>query len=235
MFWLYLFLAVLALLTVRMLIFFGWNIYDASKRGERELFIDQYQFPESIWSKVKLRYPHLTEADLVKVRDGLREYFQICNLAGRRMVAMPSQVVDVAWHEFILYTRNYQMFCRDALGRFLHHTPAEAMTDPQQAQAGIKRAWRVSCKRAVLDPKAPGHLPVLFAIDSDLAIEDGYHYHVDCSKLQDKAANNNSIYCAGHIGCGGGCAGSSGGCSSDGGVDGCSSGCSSCGGGCGGD
>lgn len=49
---------------------------------------------------------------------GLRDYFQICNQAGKRSVAMPSEAVDTAWHEFILFTRSYQHFCQKAIGRF---------------------------------------------------------------------------------------------------------------------
>ena len=40
-----------------------WLLFDRSKRGERERFIDEYQFPDSIWVKVQQRYPHLNEAD----------------------------------------------------------------------------------------------------------------------------------------------------------------------------
>ncbi|MDC3952169.1 hypothetical protein KGZ13_33865, partial [Pseudomonas aeruginosa] len=40
-----------------------------------------------------------------RVLGGLREYLLLCRAAGKRMVAMPSQVVDVAWHELILHTR----------------------------------------------------------------------------------------------------------------------------------
>ncbi|SPZ13115.1 Uncharacterized conserved protein [Pseudomonas aeruginosa] len=53
------------------------------------------------------------------------------------------QVVDVAWHELILHTRLYQHVCRKGLGRFLHHTPAQAMRSPRQAQEGIQRAWKL--------------------------------------------------------------------------------------------
>ena len=72
----------------------------------------------------------------------LRDYFWMCNVGKRKMVAMPLQVVDDGWHEFILYTRSYKVFCKKALGRFLHHTPTEAMRTPTLAQEGIKRAWR---------------------------------------------------------------------------------------------
>lgn len=173
-------------------------------RRQREDFIDQYRFPQSISLKVKQKYPHLTDDNLKKVIRGLREYFQICNLAGRRMVSMPSQVVDVAWHKFILFTREYDKFCHKALGRFLHHTPAEAMQATTLAQAGIKRAWRLSCLRSHIDPKVPSRLPTLFAIDADLEIPDGFKYTVNCKE-------GNGQYCASHIGCSGsGCFGSGG-------------------------
>ena len=189
-----------------------------AQRKARVRFIDEYRFPASIGAKIKDRYPHLMDSDLGQINLALRDYFQVCNLAGRRMVSMPSQVVDVAWHEFILFTRDYKSFCKTALGRFLHHTPAEAMRNPQQAQDGIKRAWRLACQRSGVDPKRPKQLPLLFAIDTDLNIPDGFYYVPDCTKP------HSTGYCAGHIGCGGGC---SGGCGGDSG--------SSCGGGCGGD
>ncbi len=137
---------------------------------------------------------------------------------------MPSQAVDDAWHEFILFTRQYQRFCDRSLGHFLHHTPAEAMRTPTEAQDGIKRAWRLSCQREGIDPKAPASLPRLFALDALLGIAGGFVYQLDCLA----GARTGSGFCAGHIGCGGGCGGSSG-CGGDGGG---SSGDS--GGGCGG-
>ncbi|MBI1185078.1 hypothetical protein GC194_12455 [bacterium] len=35
----------------------------------------------------------------------------------------PSLIVDWAWHEFILFTRQYAAFCRQHFGRFIHHSP----------------------------------------------------------------------------------------------------------------
>lgn len=34
------------------------------------------------------------------------------------------QPIDVAWHEFILMTREYTEFCTEYLGGYIHHTPA---------------------------------------------------------------------------------------------------------------
>ncbi len=65
---------------------------------------------------------------------------------------MPSQVVDDAWHEFILSTRIYGDFCRRAFGYFLHHTPAEAMATPTFAIDGLLNipggfTYRLHCDR----------------------------------------------------------------------------------------
>jgi len=194
--------------------------------SRRQRLIDSFRFPTTITTRVIKRYPHLTIEQAAEAIDGLREYFHLCNIAGRRMVAMPSQVVDVAWHEFILFTRNYEYFCRKALGRFLHHTPAEAMPSPTQAQTGIRTAWRLSCARENIQPKSPHKLPILFALDDRLSIPDGFSYVLDCKNALDcKKSGNGNYYCAGHIGCGSGCSGGCGGDSSGSDSSGCGGGC----------
>ena len=212
--------SILAFLMPAILILVLFFYLRRNKFRHRIKLIDSYRFPNRLNEAIKKRYPHLTEQDVDRVIIGLREYFQISLMARKRMVAMPSQVVDLAWHEFILFTRHYEAFCKHALGRFLHHTPAEAMRSPTDAQEGIKRAWRLSCQREGIDPHKPNRLPLLFALDSELKIEDGFNYKLDCKALKDNG------YCASHIGCGGGC---SGGCGGDSSSD------SGCGGGCGGD
>ncbi|MDP1519954.1 hypothetical protein Q8A57_03140 [Porticoccus litoralis] len=219
------FLLILALIAY----FFYWN-----KKKAQLAFIEKYRFSSSIGKKVQKKYPHLTQDQIDLVIKGLRDYFYICNKAKRRMVAMPSQVVDVAWHEFILFTRPYQAFCKKALGRFLHHTPTEAMRTATLAQDGIKRAWRLACAKSNINPSTPTRLPLLFSIDSLLGIEDGFKYSLDCKDKSSPFYGDG--YCAGHIGCASGCAGDSGAPSSSSGFsDGCGGDTSGCGGGCGGD
>ena len=205
-----------------------------ARHRRRLAFIERYRFHPAIRRKVQERYPQLTEQQVETVFAGLRDYFHICSQAGRRMVSMPSQAVDVAWHEFILFTRAYQAFCEQALGRFLHHTPTEAMQTPTLAQTGIKRAWRLACARERISPSAPTQLPLLFAIDALLNIQNGYRYSLDCQDRSSPLYGDG--YCAGHIGCAAGCGGDSGdseGAGDSGGSDGGDGGGD--GGGCGGD
>lgn len=196
------------------------------RRAGRAAFIEGYPLAKRLDRRLAARRPELSEEQRREVCEGLRDYFLISNRAGRRMVAMPSQAVDDAWHEFILFTREYDAFCRRAFGRFLHHTPAEAMRSPTQAGDGIKRAWRLACAHEGIDPKQPARLPRLFAMDVTLGIVGGFVYQLDC--LAQANAAGGAGYCASHIGCGGGCSGDSG---NDSGSDGDGGG----GGGCGGD
>lgn len=211
-----------------------------SRQSRRLSFIRAYQFHKSIKDKILKKYPHLNDEQVHLVFRALRDYFYICSEAKRKMVAMPSQVVDDAWHEFILFTRSYRHFCRKAIGRFLHHTPTEAMSTPTLAQDGIKRAWRLACAKEKIHPAQPNRLPLLFAIDAMLGIPNGFTYVTDCNRKNPDGTS--AGYCAGDIGCASGCGGDSGvssGSNDSGGFfDGLfdSSGCGAdCGGGCGGD
>lgn len=198
-------------------------IYFAHRSNkDRQLkYIEKYYFHKGIRHKLSQKYPQLTEQQLDMVFQGLRDYFRICHLAKKRMVSMPSQVVDDAWHEFILSTRIYEKFCNKALGRFLHHTPAAAMPTPNLAKEGIKRSWRLACALEQINPKKPVRLPLIFAIDGLLNIDNGFTYQLDCKK------NPTGDYCASHIGCSSGCVGSSDDSDSDSSGDSscCSSGC----------
>jgi hypothetical protein len=109
---------------------------------------------------------------------------------------MPSQVADDLWHEFILYTRAYDEFCQNAFGQFLHHTPAAALDPLQKASnAGLRRVWWHACKLDQIDPQKPQRLPVLFALDGDLNIANGFRYDPDCEAL--RQADQPAGYCGG--------------------------------------
>jgi len=203
-----------------------WLYVRRSRTTERRRFIQNYAFPKGLDVRLLKRRSELTPAQVALVFDGLRQYFEISLDAQKRLASMPSQVVDDLWHEFIIYTRNYQTFCDRAFGRYLHHTPADAMSTPGAQSAGLRRTWWLACKLEGIDPNQPKRLPLLFAIDGQLNISDGFHYLPDCGKARTQSGNA-YIHCGSDLGSGG----------SDGGGDGGSGdssgdGGSSCGGGC---
>jgi hypothetical protein len=212
-------LAVLGGLLVRFL----WRRW--AERG-REQFVKDYRFPPGLARKLRDTYPHLSEGQAEMVLRELRSFFHVARAARGQMVSMPSQAVDVAWHEFILFTRGYRQFCRRALGRFLDHTPAEHMQSPRSAQVGLRRTWLQACRLEGIDPRKPERLPMLFALDGLLQIPDGFRYALNC--MGPDGTGTTDAYCASDIGCGGGDGGCGGGDADGSGGDGCG------GGGCGG-
>jgi hypothetical protein len=218
-------------------------LWQALRRARRAEFIRSYTLPKGLFDKLRQRHPQLSLKDCQLVAQALRQFF-LAYLAGRqRPVAMPSQVVDDLWHEFILYTRNYQAFCQQAFGGFMHHTPAAVMGSEKRSNAGLRRCWWHCCRAENIHPRKPTRLPLLFAIDTKLAITGGFHYVLDCAPLRAAAAHGgNATHCGGDFsdpgfdgsldglgdeGSGGGSDG--GGSDGDGGGDGggCGGGCSS--------
>ncbi|MBU0688108.1 MAG: hypothetical protein KJ850_11225 [Gammaproteobacteria bacterium] len=185
-------------------------------------FMKDYQLPDAVLERFRQKRSGLSAEQERRVRDALYQYFHICQRARGKFVSMPSQVVDDLWHDFILFTRNYERFCDKAFGRFLHHTPVEAMSTPTLATDGIRRTWFHACRMEGIDPKQPARLPLLFALDAELGIAEGFHYTLNCEQT---ATSSNNTFCASSIGCGGsssGCGGDSG--HGDGGGGGCGGG-----------
>lgn len=198
------------------------------RNAKRERFIREFTFPQGLYRKLQQKRPEIDSKYHPLVARALRQFFLAHLKSGKRFVSMPSQVVDDLWHEFILFTRNYQAFCNKAFGGYMHHTPAVALGRGQTDDVGLKRTWRQACREENINPTSPSRLPLLFAIDEKLGIKDGFHYVPDCGKSS--AARER--HCGAHLGagCGGGCGGGAG--DSVGG----SCGAGSCGGGgCGGD
>ncbi len=199
----------------------AWLLWQRWRQSAQARYIENFPLHGLLDRRLAARRPELDATQRAAVLDALLDYFIFCRQAGRRMLAMPSQAVDDAWHEFILFTRQYDAFCRHAFGYFLHHTPAEAMRSPTQATGGLKRAWRLACAHEGINPRQPERLPRLFALDATLGIAGGFVYQLDC--MAARHGSDGTGYCASHIGCGGGDGDSSDGCSGD------------SGGGCGGD
>lgn len=205
------------------------------RRAHRERMVREAPLPKFLHRKLRERWPHLTAKDCELVERGLRQFFWACLRSDKAFVAMPSQAVDAMWHEFILHTRGYQQWCQAALGRFLHHTPAEALGGDPRRNDGLRRAWFWACRDEAIDPRHPTRLPLLFALDAKLAIEGGFRYLPDCSDINrksDAGGDGGQTYCATGFSDGshGGDGDSFGGADDSGGGDGGGDG-----GGCGGD
>ncbi len=51
----------------------------------------------------------------------LEKFLFLCARNDRPYV--PSPAVDSVWHDFIVHTRDYHLFCNENFGHFIHHVP----------------------------------------------------------------------------------------------------------------
>ncbi len=155
--------------------------------SKQKMTLADWCFDEAYIKEVLLQYPHLNESDVVEAFEQLRLYFRICWQCEKRLVAMPSKLVDACWHVFICDTRNYAQFCEAVFGRFLHHEPPTA-SELQKINASERnqvlmlanaRAYQGSLRHAT---NAVLAVPVLFSIDERLRIHDGFSYSSEFMK-----------------------------------------------------
>lgn len=174
--------------------------------------LQDYVFPESYRDEVTRRYLHLSEEDINLAFEQLRFYFGICLAKKPMSVAMPSRIVDTCWHVFISDTRQYREFCDKVFGDFLHHkawTEAnltvqselveivehqnkEDASEEMKTQLMLEFRNQLAAARiyqwaAELESKGQNSIstavPLLFRIDEELAISDGFFYSRDVTEF----------------------------------------------------
>jgi hypothetical protein len=207
----------------------AFRFWQSGLRLKQAELIRTYRWPRGLLVKL-MKEHNLGRKEAALVSRGLRQFFIAYLMSGCKQVSMPSKIADALWHEFILYTRDYETFCRRALGGYMHHTPAVVLK-PQERRdnEGLRRTWWYTCKYESIDPNNPTRLPLLFALDSKLSIPDGYYYTADCEDLRRRGIHGGQ--CGGDFsnasidGSTDGFGDSGGGGESGGGDGGCSGGC----------
>ena len=183
-----------------------FSLFRRSSRRQAELerrriYIESYSFPSALREKLEA-HPDLdlSGSQISLVLDGLRTWFVACLYADGKTLGMPSRAVDIAWHEFILMTREYQSFCDEAFGYYLHHSPEETM---DEAMPGPLRRTLLTTER---EPMVPGYvgIPFLFALDGELGLPDGQKWTPeDIDTLRDSASDEGTGVFGGDGGAGG--------------------------------
>jgi hypothetical protein len=95
---------------------------DAPERGDDDAAADVEDLvpPAGLAERWREEAGDAATASFEQVWDELKAFLVTCSTsaAPRR----PTARVDVLWHEFILFTRDYHAFC-NRLGGYVHHTP----------------------------------------------------------------------------------------------------------------
>ena len=53
----------------------------------------------------------------------LKRYLILAAKSETTDMPMTSKEVDELWHTFLLFTKEYQKFCNESFGKFVHHVP----------------------------------------------------------------------------------------------------------------
>jgi hypothetical protein len=157
------------------------------QRLARAEFMRSYPFPRGLLDKLQAKRPALDAKQLQLVSRALRQFFLAHLHSGRQFVSMPSQVADDLWHEFILYTRDYDAFCRRAFGRF----------NPRKATR-LPLLFALDAKLGIGDG-------FVYAVDCS-KLRDRQSGTVHCA-ADIACGGGGGGGCGGDSGCGGGCGG----------------------------
>jgi len=111
---------------------FGHPARAAAERLEAALTVD---FQARIKDRVLKNEPGLTNEEWQWRWFELKRYFLMC--AVLKGVPMYSTKVDAVWHEMLMFTREYEQFCQQFCGVFIHHAPHA----PGAVQDPSDRAW----------------------------------------------------------------------------------------------
>ena len=84
-----------------------------------------YSLPE-----VPLRLSRETEYSLEECEAlfvEVKRWLWACAVSPQTLIISPELIpIDRGWHCFLLYTKEYQEFCSQFLGRFIHHVPLKS-------------------------------------------------------------------------------------------------------------
>ncbi|WP_433374018.1 glycine-rich domain-containing protein [Actinoplanes sp. CA-142083] len=77
-------------------------------------------------ARISAEHPELSAGVPERILDQTLAFLKACVTATEPIG--PSELVDIGWHTFILYTREYAEFCERIAGRFIHHVPDDEPT-----------------------------------------------------------------------------------------------------------
>lgn len=168
-------------------------------------YITEYQFPTHVIKKWKTEYPNMTNNQQELALKALKQFFMIyakSNHINKKSFAfdMPSKIADNLWHQFILSSRDYHIFCDTAFGRYLHHKQHDEpkLTDLRKENLSNELINTFIATKSLEPQKLVGSLPLIFALDSIINIPGVFQYdeaNIEKQLKQAKTSNSSSTNC----------------------------------------
>jgi hypothetical protein len=110
-------------------------------------------------ARITAEHPELPADMPARILDQALAFLGTCATATEPIG--PSDLVDIGWHTFILYTDEYAAFCDQIAGRFIHHVPDDGTPGDEWPTA--PQADRVTLATTVAAMRQAG-----YRIDAEL-------------------------------------------------------------------
>ena len=171
-------LAALIVLLIALALAFAYAFWQSNKRLEleRERVIRSYVFPLGVMEDFRNSHPFVDTKGAQLVARALRQFFLIHGRAKGQLISMPSKAADALWHAFILDTKAYSLFCRQAFGSYLHHIPEQVNARSEELESASWVTWRLACLEENISPARASRLPLLYAIDTKVGYPGAVAY-----------------------------------------------------------
>lgn len=97
--------------------------------------INRHLVDPELWDRLSTRIANKHEKsseESEQILDATVGFLKLCADHPERRFA-PSELVDIGWHEALMYTRGYAALCDSLGGRFIHHEPNDVPGQPMEA------------------------------------------------------------------------------------------------------
>jgi hypothetical protein len=111
--------------------------------------------PDALFERLVARIvadEHVERQMAERIMDQALAFLRAC-ADNQAVLLSPSRLVDIGWHTFILYTREYATFCERVAGYFIHHAPDddESVSSEPPGQALARSVEAIEAAGLVVD------------------------------------------------------------------------------------
>ncbi len=100
--------------------------------------VDAYPVPELLIPRIEAEHNYSRGYATGALREAKRMLY-LSNVSGESI--SPSELIDPAWHEMLMFTRFYQDFS-DFIGGFIHHDPTPGVPDGGKTYQRTKQLYK---------------------------------------------------------------------------------------------
>jgi hypothetical protein len=108
---------------------------------------------DQLWKRLVNRIVNEKQLDRQlseRIMDQALGFLQLCAIEPDGVYS-PSPLVDIGWHTFILYTREYAEFCNRLAGFFIHHAPTGDESEGSSRGHGLETVSAMRARGISLD------------------------------------------------------------------------------------